>query len=253
MNDALIGHTGFVGSNLRAHGSYSGFYNSKNIGDIAGREYDCVVCSGVSAVKWMANKNPEQDSADIKILLDCLDQVRAERFVLISTVDVYQSPNGQTERDIPPDDHPEAYGRHRRAVERFVEARFPRHHIIRLPGLFGPGLKKNAIYDMMHGNRVEMINPGGRFQWYAVARLAADLASMRAQDLRLLNIAPEPLATHEIAERFFPEAKLAAPTPNAPFYDIQTEHAALLGGTGGHHFDKATVLVELGRYIASGG
>ena len=99
MNDALIGHTGFVGSNLRAHGSYSGFYNSKNIGDIAGREYDCVVCSGVSAVKWMANKNPEQDSADIKILLDCLDQVRAERFVLISTVDVYQSPNGQTERD----------------------------------------------------------------------------------------------------------------------------------------------------------
>ena len=209
-NEALIGHTGFVGSNILAGGRYAGLYNSRNIGEIAGRHYDCVVCSGISAVKWMANKEPEQDWADIKRLLDCLEQVRADRFVLISTVDVYPSPNGQAESDIPPNDHPEAYGRHRRAVERFVEARFPVHHIVRLPGLFGPRLKKNVIFDMMHDNRVEMINPGGRFQWYPVARIAADIATIRARDLRLVNIAPEPVTTAEIAARFFPAAELAA-------------------------------------------
>ncbi len=251
MNDALIGHTGFVGSNILRGGSFAGLYNSKNIEDIAGRKFDCVICAGVSATKWLANKNPEQDWADIQRLLACLEKIEAARFVLISTVDVYQAPNGQRESDVPADDHPEAYGRHRRAIERFVEQRFPRHHIVRLPGLFGPGLKKNAIYDMMHDNNVGLINPASRYQWYPVARLTADLAKIRAHDLRLINIAPEPFATQEIAERFFPNAILAPPNARAPTYDMQTEHAELLGGHGFHHFDKATILREIEAYIAA--
>ncbi len=251
MNDALIGHTGFVGSNILRGGDFAGLYNSKNIEDIAGRSYDCVICSGVSATKWMANKDPEQDWTDIQRLLRCLEQVEARSFVLISTVDVYQAPNGQRENDVPAEGHPEAYGRHRRAIERFVERRFARHHIVRLPGLFGPGLKKNAIYDMIHGNRVEMINPASRYQWYPVARLADDLATIRAHDLRVINIAPEPVATAEIAARFFPHAKLGAATADAPFYDMQTEHAALLGGRDGHHFDKAATMQALGVYISA--
>ena len=251
MADALIGHTGFVGSNLLRHGDFAGLYNSRNIEAIAGRSFDRVVCCGVSATKWMANKNPEQDWKDIERLLGCLAQVEAGRFVLISTIDVYQSPAGVTERDIPADDHPEAYGRHRRAIERFVEARFAPHHVVRLPGLFGPGLKKNAIYDMMHANRVELIDPAARFQWYPVARLAQDLAAIEASDLPVINIASEPMPTGAIATRFFPQAVLAPPGAMPPAYDMRTDHAALLGGRGDYHLDRATVMQALDDYLAA--
>ncbi len=251
MADALIGHTGFVGSNLLRHGDFAGLYNSRNIEDIAGRSFDRVICAGVSATKWMANKNPEQDWKDIQRLLDCLAKVGTGRMILISTIDVYRSPRGVRERDIPGDDHPEAYGRHRRAIERFVEQRFPRHHVVRLPGLFGPGLKKNAIYDMMHDNRVDMIDPAGSFQWYDVARLSQDLAAIEAAGLPLVNIAPEPFATAEIAQRFFPAARLAPPSATPAAYDMLTEHAALLGGHGDYHFAKPAVMQALADYIAT--
>ena len=58
---ALIGHTGFVGSNLASQHGYTDCFNSRNIGEIAGRCYDTVVCAGVQAVKYWANQHPEED------------------------------------------------------------------------------------------------------------------------------------------------------------------------------------------------
>ena len=41
---ALIGHTGFVGSNLKQQMFFTDYYNSKNIKDIHGKEYDEIYC-----------------------------------------------------------------------------------------------------------------------------------------------------------------------------------------------------------------
>ncbi|WP_092685106.1 hypothetical protein [Albimonas donghaensis] len=43
-----------------------------------------------------------------------------------------------------------AYGRRRRMLETFCAERFPRCSIVRLPALFGPGLRKNFIFDPMN-------------------------------------------------------------------------------------------------------
>jgi hypothetical protein len=59
MSSALIGHTGFVGGNLRRQGSYDELYNSKNIESIAERSFDLVVSAGAPAAKWIANREPE--------------------------------------------------------------------------------------------------------------------------------------------------------------------------------------------------
>ena len=42
------------------------------------------------------------------------------------------------------------YGRNRYYVEKFVNSHFANCTIIRLPSLFGKGLKKNFIYDLLH-------------------------------------------------------------------------------------------------------
>ena len=64
-------------------------FNTKNISDIEGKEFDLVVSAGVGAVKWWANQNPEEDKKNIDDLITHLKKVKAKKFVLISTIDVY--------------------------------------------------------------------------------------------------------------------------------------------------------------------
>ena len=251
MTNALIGHTGFVGSTIAAQRSFSDHYNSSNIQEIAGRSFDTVVCAGVSAVKWLANREPEADLAGIKRLTDVLRGVTARRFVLISTVDVYRDPVAMTERNVPPEQGLHPYGRHRLALERLVAERFPQHCIVRLPALFGPGLKKNALYDLMHGNRVDSIVQNARFQWYPLTRLADDLDTITAAGIDLINIVAEPVAMSELQTRWFPDAVMAPPVASPPVYDIRSVHDGLLGGSGGYHLSAAQVFAAVGDFVTT--
>ncbi|MEO6876905.1 MAG: pyridine nucleotide transhydrogenase, partial [Gemmatimonadaceae bacterium] len=63
---ALIGHTGFVGSNLLRQHGFEATFNSANIEQIAGRSFDLVVCCGAPAEKWKANAHPERDLDNIE-------------------------------------------------------------------------------------------------------------------------------------------------------------------------------------------
>ncbi len=250
--DALIGHTGFVGGTLdRAGWPFGARFNSTSIEAMRGGRFGTVVCAGVSAVKWKANREPEADWAGIARLLDVLDSVQADRFVLVSTIDVYPRPVGVTEDDHPARGEGEPYGRHRLEVEHRIAGRFADHLIVRLPALFGQGLKKNAIFDLLTGNQVDRINPNGSFQWYPMRRFPADLRRAMEAGPRLLNIAVEPLRMTDIAAAHFPGARLGAPDTPPAFYDMRTRHAALLGGQGGYHIDAATSLAEIGAYVAA--
>ena len=88
MTGALIGHTGFVGGNLRAQHKFEAQYNSKNIQDIAGRQFEVLVFAGARAEKWWANANAEADREGIEKAIEFVTQVKADRLVLISTIDV---------------------------------------------------------------------------------------------------------------------------------------------------------------------
>lgn len=150
MKNALIGHTGFVGSNLMLQTTFTDLYNSKNIEEIRGREYDVVVCAGTPAAMWLANNHPEQDLANLQALADILKTVRAKHFVLISTIAVYQQPVAGFDESSLCFESQLAYGRHRRHLEVELASHFSHCHILRLPALFGANLKKNFIYDLMN-------------------------------------------------------------------------------------------------------
>ena len=253
MADALIGYSGFVGSNLYQQGGFEFVYNSKNITAIRGRRFDRLVCAGVNAVKWWANQNPAEDLTGIRLLMDCLDEVEAKHFCLISTIDVYCHPIGVTELDIPTLDGLHAYGQNRLVLERWVAAHFPRHTIVRLPGLFGPGLKKNAIYDLMQNNHVELINPQSCFQWFPVVLLSEFLSHIQEAGISLMNISTEPIKMRLIQERFFPHRRIGACAGPAATYDMRTVHEALLGGQEGYHLCATAVLEALTAFLANSG
>lgn len=247
--DALIGHTGFVGSNLMQQSTFHATFNSSNIADIAGRRFDRIVCAGVTAVKWWANQNPQEDLQRIQGLMQHLATVDTAQFTLISTVDVYDPPKGETEKDRPAMAVLHPYGRHRLMLEDFVAERFGRHSIVRLPALFGDHLKKNAIYDLMHGNRIHVINPQSCFQWYPLARLASDLDIVEKAALPLVNFATEPLAMQDIQERFFPAIHMGAEAQPPAHYDMRTCHAALFGGQGDYIMHRPAVMDAIAAFL----
>lgn len=150
MRTALIGYTGFVGSNLALQYEFTDKYNSKNIREIAGKSYDFCICAGVKAQKWVANQQPEKDLADIQTLINQLEKAEIKQFVLISTIDVYPNPVHVDEKSIIEKTNHHPYGLNRLYLEEWVAHHYSEHLIIRLPGLFGQNIKKNFIYDILH-------------------------------------------------------------------------------------------------------
>jgi hypothetical protein len=120
-----------------------------------------------------------------------------------------------------------------------------------LPGLFGVGLRKNLIFDFLHKNQTEQIKPNGRLQWYPMNRFPKDLETILDSDVKLINIAVEPVRTEEIRRRFFPEVAIDETASPGPQYDMHTNLASLLGGNGKYHIDSEQMLAELASFIDS--
>jgi nucleoside-diphosphate-sugar epimerase len=251
MKSALIGHTGFVGGNLLRQHAFDDLYNSKNIESISGRSYDLIVSAGAPAEKWKANQNPEADRAAIQRLMSALENVRARQFMLISTVDVYPTPFNVDE-DTPVDwTQASAYGRHRKQLEEFIAAKFP-SLIVRLPGLFGVGLKKNIIFDFLKGNQVDKIHADAEFQFYGLDHLWADLEKAQYARLALLNVATEPVSVEEVARVAFGMEFTSRPAGLTPArYAMKSRYEASWGGTNGYLQNKQQVLADLKQFVSN--
>lgn len=148
--NALVGYTGFVGSNLYASGSFDAAYNSKNIERSYGTEPELLVYAGLRAEKYLADRAPEQDMAQILQAEDNIRRIAPKRLVLISTIDVFRDPRGVDEESVIDGEGLRPYGRNRYQLESWVRARYPDALIVRLPALFGRNIKKNFIYDYIH-------------------------------------------------------------------------------------------------------
>lgn len=150
--DILVGYTGFVGQNLHASNMFDHVFNSQNILEAHGLTPDLCVYAGVRAEKFRADKNPEEDREHVENALYNIKEINPKKLVLISTVDVIPSPqNNAIHEDIQYECAGlTPYGKNRLHLEDEVRKAFPTTLIIRLPGLWGKGIKKNFIFDIMH-------------------------------------------------------------------------------------------------------
>jgi nucleoside-diphosphate-sugar epimerase len=248
MPSGLIGHTGLVGSNLLRQAPFDALYNSSNIEEIAGRQFRVLVCAGAPAAKWLANRDPEGDRRTLARLMNALGQVRADRVILISTIDVFPDPNLVTEGVEPDPTRQQPYGRHRHELERFVQVRFPTV-VVRLPALFGPGLKKNVIYDFLHENQVDKIHAEAAFQFYCLDWLWHDIGVALTHGLEVVHFATEPVTVRQVAAEAFGRAFANCP-PGAPArYDFRSRHHGLYGGSGGYLYTRREVLGALRAFV----
>jgi len=251
MKNALIGFSGFVGSTLLKHAPFESLYRSTNICDIVGQSFDTVVCAGAPAQKWIANREPEADRQKIEGLIAHLKTIRCKTFILISTVDVFSNSNGVDEETSVDESGLQAYGLHRRLLEKFVESYFPNHLIVRLPGLVGPGLRKNAIFDFLNNNNLHAIESRGVFQFYPMVSLWYDIQTALSAGLKLVHLTAEPISVADVSKKGFGKA-FNHVLPGVPAtYDMRTIHAQVFGASGHYQYSARETIQAIRAYAQS--
>ena len=251
MFHSLIGYSGYVGGTLLKQESFTSLYRSTNIGDIDNQSFDTVVCAGAPAQKWIANREPKADRQKIEELIAHLKTIQCKTFILISTVDVFKNPIGVDE-DTPVDESGlHAYGLHRRLLETFVEEHFPNHLIVRLPGLVGPGLRKNVIFDFLNNNNLQAIDSRGVFQFYPMVNLWYDIQTALNAGLKLVHLTAEPVSVADISQQGFGKSFTHTLANPAATYDLQTKHAQVFGASGGYQYSARETILAVRAYAQS--
>jgi sugar phosphate isomerase/epimerase len=239
--NALVGYTGFVGSHLMREGM--DFYNRKNLKELSGKSYNTLYCSALPAEKWKVNMNPEEDRSNMEVLMHALRTVKCDTFILISTVDVYDTSLPQCED---PDLYPvyysnQPYGKHRREFEEWALQTFKNVYVFRLPALFGHGLKKNALYDMMHKNQVEKLRDHWLFHWYNLEWLWDDIHKHISLNHHIVNLVTPPISLSTVQTLLFPEVILSNESTPKVRYAISSKY--------GYSHSVEDVLVSMANYV----
>jgi hypothetical protein len=251
VTNSLIGFSGFVGATLLKQAVFEFLYRSTNIAEIDGRTFDTVVCAGAPAQKWIANQNPEADRQNIEGLITHLKTIRCETFILISTVDVFKTPLRVDEDSYVEESGLHAYGLHRRLLEKFVESHFAKHLIIRLPGLVGPGLRKNVNFDFLNDNNIHAIDSRGIFQFYPMVNFWYDIQIALNAGLTLVHFTAEPISVAEVSQEGFGKSfdQALANTPVA--YDLRTRYAQIFSASGEYQYSSRETIQAIRAYAQS--
>lgn len=249
--NALLGFSGFVGSTLQKQASFDALYRSSNIHKIVEGRFDTVVCCAAPAQKWIANREPAVDRQNIEGLIAHLATVSCKTFVLISTVDVFQSPIGVDEQTTVIEDSLHAYGLHRRLLEKFVQSHFTNHLIVRLPGLVGPGLRKNIIFDFHNDNNLHAVDSRSVFQFYPMTNLWYDIQTALNAGLNLVHLTAEPISVADVSAEGFGKPFAQPLGGKSAMYDLRSCHAALFGAHGNYQYSRRETLQAIRAYAQS--
>jgi len=248
-DNCIVGYSGFVGGNLLLKYKFDYFFNSQDFNNAINLNIDTMYFCGIPAVKWYANENPHEDTKIINNIQNILKTMKINKFILISTIDVYNNINGNFNEDNICTDDNHTYGKNRHLFEEFIKRTFDNYYIIRLPGLFGYGLKKNIIFDLMHNNEVNKISINTCFQWYSLNWLSGDIEKMIDNNIRICNFFTEPLPTKDIVKYFNYPTKTFCGLQNTE-YNLKTKYSKIFNcNLDGYIRKKQDIENEIIKFI----
>ena len=192
--DLLVGSTGFVGGNLLAKHTFAAACHSSDITAQYGTRPDLCVYAGVPAAMFLANADPEADLAVMRAARENIRQIAPKRLILISSIAVLADSRGVYE-DSPARDTEglPAYGKNRLQLERWVREDFPDALIVRLPALYGAGIRKNFLFDL-HTITPAMLRPEKYSELAAKSPLVKSAYTLADNGFYKLNGTADPAA-----------------------------------------------------------
>jgi len=113
--------------------------------------------------------------------------------------------------------------------------------VIRLPGLFGSGLKKNIIFDLLNKRNYENICLESFFQWFSLDELGAVVDRANISGDAVINVATEPLGTRDLVSALFPQDVYKCSGKNAVSYNMESKY--------GYFFSRDRVMEQLKEFV----
>lgn len=190
----IIGGKGFVGSAIvracQRRGLEYQILTRDTMEQFIGTSCELLVNANGNAKKYMAEREPLWEfDASVRSVRASLEQIHACRYIHLSSCDVYpdcSSPDRTREIEMIDVTQQSAYGFHKYLAEQCVMRHAPEWLIFRMGGFVGPNLRKNAIYDIMHGEPLRL-DPQSALQFIHVD-VAADIIMEQALSKRSYEI-----------------------------------------------------------------
>lgn len=183
----VIGGRGLVGSGfarvLQARGEEFQIIDRANYDTLRGQRCDLLINANGNSRKPLAKQAPlEEFDLSVRSVRASLIDFPCETYVHISSCDVYpdcSSPNFTREDQILDPARQSPYGFHKYLAEQCVRHAAPRWIIARCGGFVGPGLRKNAIYDILHGGPL-WLDPASSLQFLHTTSAAKVILQLAA-------------------------------------------------------------------------
>jgi nucleoside-diphosphate-sugar epimerase len=175
----VIGGNGFVGSAFgrvcEAAGREYAVITRQNYDEYRGRSCSVLVNANGNSKKFLSNDQPLTDfDLSVRSVRASLIDFPFDTYVMLSSCDVYPDcSTPQTTREDDPIDvaRQSRYGFHKYLAEQCVRHAAKRHLVFRMGGFVGPGLRKNAIYDILTGGPL-WLDPTSELQFLPTDELA---------------------------------------------------------------------------------
>ena len=168
----IIGGRGYVGSGFarycRARGLPHQVITRENYDEFAGTSCDVLVNANGNSRKYLADRDPLAEfDQSVRSVAVSLSAFKAASYVLISTGDVYDDPSSPAtsgENREPDLARMSRYGLHKLLAEQLVMGAHPDWLVVRAGGFVGPGIKKNAVFDILTGAKI-WLSPASELQF----------------------------------------------------------------------------------------
>lgn len=168
----ILGGKGFVGSAFvrfcQSTGKDYVVIDRQNYDSYVGKSCDVLINASGNSNKILATKDPLNDfDATVRNTRKTLIDFKFKKYIMISSCDVYPDCSSPvtTKEDMPIDVSKQSpYGFHKYLAEECVRHGTPDWLIVRLGGMVGLGLKKNPIFDILHGGPL-WLDPKSQLQY----------------------------------------------------------------------------------------
>lgn len=251
----ILGARGFLGSAITAEARARGYDTVEVEADDyparAGARADWLINANGNSRKYLSDERPLEDfDLSVRSVAASLRDFRFDRYLHLSTVDVYADKgdparNAETEPIRPA--QLSRYGHHKWLAEELVRFNAASWMVVRMGGLVGPGLRKNAVYDLLRGVPLR-VHPDSVFQFLhtrETARIILDLAEAGRWG-EVFNLSGEGVISVRDAAAFIPgRAEPVGPAGAAPQrYEVNLQKIRAL-------FPLSTTRETVARFVSA--
>jgi nucleoside-diphosphate-sugar epimerase len=175
----IVGGNGFVGSAFtrlcEANRTDYAVITRQNYHEFMSERCDILIDSDGNSAKTLASNDPVQDfDANVRSVRARLVDFKYSSYVYVSSCDVYPDcslPATTVEDETIDITEQSPYGFHKYLAEQCVRYVAPKWLIVRFGGFVGPGLRKNAVYDILKDGPL-WLDPDSELQFMHTERAA---------------------------------------------------------------------------------